>query len=203
MERKEILYDHYKETCKLCRNNEKERNKLFIILCILITVLFLFIVEEANVVGMLYVWIKEKYDYDLVLSVETIQSLIWILLLYFTIRYYQQCIGIERLYLYIHDIEERLSKELNIEIIRESKNYLQKYPWVLEFIWIIYTILFPSLYLFLILFKIGVEIHRSLWSWNLYMHIILGVCDIILTVLYLLFLHKESIKKLLCRRNCI
>ncbi len=201
MGKEDIIYDHYKETCKLCRNNEKDRNKLFIIVCILLTLLFLFIVAETSIAGMLYAWIKDKYDYDLTLSVETIQSLVWILLLYFTIRYYQQCIGIERLYQYIHSMEEKLSKELNFDITREGKSYLQEYPWVLNFIWFIYTIFFPSLYLFLILIKIGIEIYRSVWSWNFYLHIVLAVCDIILTVLFSLFLHKGNIEKLFRRKN--
>lgn len=201
MEKQEVIYDHYKETCEICRNCEKERNKLFTIVCVLLTILFLLIIAESNAMWMLHAWIKEKYDYDLTLSVDTIQSLIWMLLLYFTIRYYQQCISIERLYHYVHDIENRISIELNFDITREGKNYLQKYPWVSNFIWIIYTVIFPALYLVLIVTKIGVELYTRIWEWNLCINIILGICDFALTLLYVIFLHKDRIKKLFHSRS--
>lgn len=195
MEKEEIIYDHYKETCEICRNHEKDRNKLFTIVCILLTILFLFTIAEESTLGLLQAWTKEKYNYDFTLSVDTIQSLIWILLLYFTIRYYQQCIRIERLYNYIHDFEKEISIELGFVITREGKNYLQKYPWVLNFIWIIYTVIFPVLYLVLIVTKIGIELHTRILEWNLCIHILLGICDFTLTLLYVIFLHMDRIKR--------
>lgn len=196
MEKEEIVYDHYKETCDICRNHEKDRNRLFTIVCILLTVLFLLMFAEENVVEILHTWTKEKYNFDFNLSVGTIQSLIWILLLYFSIRYYQQCIRIEKLYQYVHELEKRISNELNFDIMREGMNYLQKYPWVLNFIWIIYTVIFPVLYFILIVTIICIELCTRAWEWNLCIHILLGICDCTLTLLYVIFLHEDIIKKL-------
>lgn len=196
MENKDIIYDHYKETCEICRNKEKDRNKLFIMVGILLTLLFLFMIAEDNTIKIFYEVLQEKYDLDVTLSVETIQSLIWGLLLYFTIRYYQQCISIERMYQYIHQIEERMSNELEFEIIREGKNYLQEYPWILNYIWIIYTVVFPIVYLVLIVINLIVDVHTKIFDWNLTIHFVFGICDIILVISYLFFLHRISIKKI-------
>lgn len=196
MEKCKIIYDHYKESCEICRNNEKDRNKLFTFVCFLLTLLYLFMIAEASMLEIIYVWLKEKYDFDLVLSVGTIQSSIWVLLLYFTIRYFQQCINIERLYQYIHSLEEQISDDLNFNFTREGQNYLQEYPAILNFIWVIYTIVFPALNFVVVVVKIIVEIHESVSSWNLFIHVVLGACDAILTLLYFYFLHKDMFKKL-------
>lgn len=201
MEKHEIIYDHYKESCEICRNNEKDRNKLFVFVCALLTLLYLFMISESSILEMLHAWIKEKYDFDLVLSVGTIQSLIWVLLLYFTIRYFQQCINIERLYQYVHNMEEQISNELKFNFAREGKNYLQDYPAVLNFIWVIYTIVFPVLNFVLVVVKSIVELYKNVFSWNLFIHVVLGVCDAILTLLYFYFLHKDTLKKLFRNRR--
>ena len=52
MERIEILYDHYKESCELARKNEVTRNKLFIVLCILLGLLLLFSYDSNSILGL-------------------------------------------------------------------------------------------------------------------------------------------------------
>lgn len=194
MEKEEIIFEHYKETCEICRNNEKDRNQLFVSVCILLTTLFLLMISETSVTGMFLVWIKEKFHYDLEISVDIIQSLVWTLLLYFTIRYYQLCIGIERLYHYIHDVEEKLSAMLGMDISREGRRYLQEYPMVLRFIWCFYTIFFPVVYFVLIVAKMVIELCMSAWNLNLFIHILIGLCAMTLTIFYMIFLHKNNRK---------
>lgn len=195
MKKEDIIYDHYKDTCEICRNMEKDRNKLFIYVCSLLTLLFLFIISETNVTGVFYSWVKQNYAYDLALSVDTIQSFVWIILLYFTIRYYQECICIERIYTYIHNLETRISIELEFEINREGENYLHFYPKISNFIWSLYTIIFPTLYIALITIKIIVEILNGVFSINMCLHILIYIFNAILTFLYSYFLHKDKIKK--------
>ena len=49
MDNKEIMYDHYKDTYKIQNNNEKTRNKLFLVLCFAILVLMMMIIYPDNV----------------------------------------------------------------------------------------------------------------------------------------------------------
>ncbi len=199
MNKEEIIYDHYKDTCALCRNMEKDRNRLFIYVCLLLTVLFLFVVSETNITGMLYAWMKERYACDLSLSADTIQSFIWLLLLYFTVRYYQQCIGIERLYVYIHALEKSISTALEVEIGREGESYDQGFPKVLNFIWALYTIIFPVIFMILIIIKVALEIWSSRFGINMCIHILLCVFNIILVLCYSCFLHAGRMKRCLRR----
>ena len=197
MKNQEIIYEHYEKTCEICRNNEKNRNALFIKVCILMTLLFLFMKEERSVLEMIQKYIYAKFNFNLTLSIEIIQSMIWLLLLFFTVRYYQLCIGIERLYKYIHGLEEKMCTGMNLGIEREGKRYLQNYPWILNFIWGIYTIVFPILFLLLVVVKLVVEYRTNSWNWNLCLNSVLGGCNITLTLTYLIFLQKEGIRKLL------
>jgi len=127
-----------------------------------------------------------------------IGSVIWFLLLVFAVRYFQISTFVERQYIYLHCIEEKINKEFGEElIIRESKAYLDKYPLFSAWMWVLYTIIFPIL-LFLVS---GVKIFKEIgtacttrFSLSLFLDIIIFVLLAISIVLYLIMLHKKSKK---------
>lgn len=83
MERIEVLYDHYKETCSIVRTWEDERNKLFLKVWLLTGALFLFSVDKDSIMGMLQSWFKDSFKTDLMFSSAVIQFVIWVLLFIF------------------------------------------------------------------------------------------------------------------------
>ena len=66
-------------------------------------------------------------------------------LTYITLAYYRVCLGIERLYVYLHNVEYTLSAYIGLNIDRESRNYLSSYPCLLSLIDWIYVFLLPVL----------------------------------------------------------
>jgi H+/gluconate symporter-like permease len=109
------------------------------------------------------------------------------------IRYFQTNIYIERQYFYIEQLEREISNELQSNIFaRESKNYLQSYPLVLDIIDFIYKLAFPVLAILLIALKI-------IFEWIQQNNIISCLIDsfiafaiILLSIFYLIFLHKKK-----------
>ena len=158
MEKIDIQYDHYKETFKIIRDNEKERNKLFIIVIIHVLVIFLFMVKPNEIYQTINEFSKNYIQNGLYFGINAIEIFIWISTLYFSTRYFQININIDRKYIYLHNLEEQLSKSLKLEFNRESKAYEEEYPILLNIIYWTYRYIFPILYILfliigLILFK--------------------------------------------------
>ena len=157
MDKLDLLYDHYKDTCEIQRNNLELRNKLFVYVVILLGLLILLAFKPDTVGGMLVAIIKGEFGIDISPSFAIIQSLLWVLLLYASIRYYQSTIYIERTYEYIHRIEDRIEKEANLRFDREGGHYLKDYPFCSQLIDILYKWVFPVLYIIIVIIKIFSE----------------------------------------------
>ena len=98
MDKLDLLYDHYKNSYELSKQYQSDRNKLFIILTLIIALHFLFIIEPDSLLHSLYGWLNESFKINIAIEFSIIQSLLWFVLLYFTIRYYQVNTYIERQY---------------------------------------------------------------------------------------------------------
>ena len=85
----ELYYDHYKETSQLNRNAQRRRDKEFIIVCILEAISF-FMIGDKELVQEIFRAIAEK---ELAMTINfranILQSLIWMLITYFWVRYIQ------------------------------------------------------------------------------------------------------------------
>lgn len=192
MKDKELLYDHYKDTCEINRSMIKNRNKFFVYLILIITFHFLLMVEPNSILQVLSSVLANKYNLNIQFSVSIIQSLIWIVLLYVTIRYYQETINIEQQYKYIHMMEKELNKKSKLKIDREGKNYLSDYPVVKDMIHFIYQYIFPIIYLCLIIIKIVNELYNSGLTFCTFLDGV--ICDICvcLTIAYIVYLWKKD-----------
>lgn len=195
MDNKELIYDNYKESFALSKKAQSDRDRFFIILVVLIAILFMLFIDPNTTGTILNGFIKEKLKVDIAYSVYIIQSLVWFLLLYFTMRYYQKVIYIERQYYYLHNIESIMSKEISSTFNREGGNYLEQYPLFSDFIDLIYKWIFPILYIAIITIKILSEwkVYNNLM--NILLNSLLALLIISMTTLYFIFLHPCLIKR--------
>lgn len=191
MDSKELLYDHYKETFSLIQSSVKQRNRLFVGLFFVIAVHFLLAVSPESIPAIIISIVQNQYKVDISNHMSIIQSFLWALLLYLSMRYYQSTVYIERQYHYIYSLETDIAGLANIKFDREGTNYLSNYPKMNDFIDFLYKWLFPLAYAILICYKIVTEYNTSfsLLS-SLFNGAVFCAC-LILDILYLSFLHRR------------
>ena len=154
----EIYYDHYKDTFTYLRTYISSRDTTFYItLGLLILVFF-----QSNNPS-----VTEKISVDLVnknlgnnvsIDINFINSLLLFVFLSLIIKYFQLNLLIERQYIYLHSIEDELTKRLILKISREGKNYVDEYPFVSWVIHRVYTILFPIILIIILIRKFNAEV---------------------------------------------
>lgn len=205
MQEIDVFYDHYKETFKLSKDAQAQRNRCFVILCFLEAVSFLMIIHSDAATSILLGIINKSSEIQIVLGTTVIQTLLWILVAYTLIRYVQHNTYIERQYEYIAELEEHITKLLGgAKFDRESKNYLKDYPVALNIIDIFYKWFVPLLFVIINVVRIVIE-----WKeLNLGLVIICdtAICFVILFVsfFYLLAIHPkvyQMIKKFFRRKK--
>lgn len=180
MDSLDLIYDHYKETFSFIQEAQNKRNKYFVILCILETILFLFIVQPNAANEALVIMLKTSNEF-VTWYPEVFQSLLWILILYTFIRYCQSHVYVDRQYHYLYKIEEFVSYKINnFTFCREGSNYKYKYPLFLKSVYIFYTWIAPLLFAIINLMKI---IHE----WFLW-HSLIVVFDTFIFIILVLFI---------------
>lgn len=192
MDNKEIMYDHYKDTYKIQNNNERKRNKLFLFLCFAILVLMMMIIYPDNVYENIQEIFLEKLGINIKFELSLLDVFNWFTILYLTIRYYQINANIEKNYTYIHKLEDNLEKKYKLLIYREGKNYLEQYPLFLQFSYIFYKYIFPSLFIICILIKIIFNFINKLNTIYVGFSVIVGICLVGLNISYISFNYKLS-----------
>lgn len=188
MTRIELLYDHYKESCELARNNEIKRNRFFILVCVLLGLLFFFSYDQNSILGLIQSWISGNYNCNLMFSSNVIQAILWILLFLLTLRYLGLNINLDRNYNYIHKLEDEINKEEKKETItREGKDYLNNYPALNNITYYSYRIILPIIYFFIIIIKLKLEcVAQGGFNISIFFQILLGILCIILITAYLI-----------------
>jgi hypothetical protein len=192
MDKNELLYDHYKETYSLHLEERKRRNTSFVMLCIGITLLFCFLLDPTEVFESIYEMIKEYFSLELPFKSSTIQSFVWVMVLYFFISYFQTSIYIERQYKYFEELENAISTNYEIKFDRESKNYEDNYPIILSIIWRIYVWIFPILSIFIISLKIYFEFKYIVNIIPFVFDAIIALLIIIINIFYLVFIFLKK-----------
>lgn len=192
MDKSELLYDHYKETYTNIKENLNQRNRFFIMLFVIMTLQFLFAISPQSIASLITTIIQNSYSVDISGQIEIIQCLLWLILLYFTMRYYQSTVYIERQYNFIHSLEADIATLMDIKFDRESGDYLKNYPKMNDMIDILYKWIFPIIYCMVISSKIVSEIQNSPFGFPIIFDMVIFVCCFILTILYLVFLHNKK-----------
>jgi hypothetical protein len=156
-------------------------------LCISITLLFCFYLDPIGVFEAIYEMLKGNFSLELPFKSTIIQSFVWVMVLYFFIRYFQANIYIERQYKYLKELEDTISQNYKIKFDRESKNYEDNYPKILSLIHIIYVWFFPILSIFIIALKILFEVKNISDIMSFLFDTFIASLVIVLNICFLLF----------------
>jgi len=191
-----ILYDHYKDTCTIIGGAIKRRDRLmlFVVLTLGFFAFQAIFPTDSNAVVNQFLTFKFGLTQEFDLSI--VGNVVWFLLLIFTLRYLQLAVFVERQHAYIHTIEEKLNDGLGKEFItREGKSYLNKYPRYSDWMWMLYTIIFPVLLLIVSAVKIYAETRyacENAWSLGYLLDSTAFALLLVSVVLYLVMVHKKA-----------
>ncbi len=193
------LCSHYKDTFDIHRASIKQRDTLFYGLLIILAVFTLQLSSTEMVVGVVNDYINKVTGIKLGKSADFISTLLWLLLLGLTTRYYQVVLEIERQYEYLHALEEKLNSYYSETkmFTREGKSYLSKYPLFSNWVWLLYTVIIPSLIIFSVIIKIYSDIN-GMQSIGVN-QIINFICYLVIatsSMLYIYRLHESSIQNI-------
>lgn len=158
-----ILHDHYKESFSHICSLEKNRDRFYIIVILIVGALFLQVQFPLNIKGALKNVTVQDISLDLsLIPLASLLNITWTLFLVFSLRYCQAAINIERAYEYLHLLESKISSILNDKevYVREGYAYLNNYPVFSKWVWLFYTILFPII----ILLAIFILLKTELWG---------------------------------------
>lgn len=132
MEGREILYDHYKDTFEQQKGYLAKRDRLTVILMILVILLIGLICDPEYISSKLNTLISAQIE-DLVFDFQFINTGLIIAFFWFSLQYYMIVLQIEKMYTYINECEEKLCAGYpDFKINREGVYYLKSYPWLRE-----------------------------------------------------------------------
>lgn len=160
MDKIELYYDHYKETYKLSKKAQDRRNKFFVVLCIMEALSFMLLIKPEEMQKVFVAGINTHFETEIFLGNGVIQTLLWILVAYVTVRYCQDVLYVERQYLYLEQLEMKIAQECNASFFgREGEQYLRDYPIVLNLVDLFYKFFCPVLFT-------GVNIVHIIQEWK-------------------------------------
>ncbi len=155
----ETLYDHYKESVELIREQIKARDRAFFFLLAAIGLSLLQLGAPAETTEAIRSFLTAKTGASLALNLSVIKSAILVIVLAVDVRYLQATIYVERQYSYVHSIEKELCST-GIKITREGDAYLSDYPFLLNVIHVVYTIVFPAIIIFTMVLR-GIDAYAD------------------------------------------
>jgi hypothetical protein len=172
--RAELLMQHYSATYEHIQYYWKIRNRLFLFILGLLTVLALDWAQPNSLAIVANSWITatltnasttaEQKKALPQIAFSVVGTLSWFVLLCLVIQYYQRSIHIDRLYRYISDIEEKLCTLMGDDFItREGKAYFSaqgiykrdikgKRPFFLRAVGPLYVYVFPVVMILFVLY---------------------------------------------------
>lgn len=195
------LCSHYKDTFDIHRASIKQRDMLFYGLLVILAVFTLQLSSTEIVVGAVNDYLNKATGIKIDNSADFISTLLCLLLLGFTTKYYQVALKIERQYEYLHMLEKNLNSyypETKV-FTREGGSYLSKYPRFLSWVWFLYTIFFPILIIFSVIIRV-ISVIGEMQSIEMVNQIIDSFCYLVITIssiLYTFQLHKKSIQNII------
>jgi hypothetical protein len=164
-----LLHDHYKESFALIRENERQRDRLFLWLIALLIVLSLEVLYPANVHAVTGIATVVGVNINVAaIPLALLLDVSWIFYAAFVLKYCRLSRTVERQYAYLHMLEDRMSGFLSDETIyrREGRAYLSDYPILLTWAWIIYAFIFPIALSLVVLYLFGVEVKSLPYAWG-------------------------------------
>src|SRR4051812_3099514 len=105
-----ILHDHYRDTCSVIRGHRAARDRYFYFVLAALAVALFDIATPQGFASTIADVLKSKAQLSSTPDLGYIRSLLWFLLLGFTVRYCQSALAVERQYAYVHKVETLLSR---------------------------------------------------------------------------------------------
>ena len=194
MTSQDILYDHYKNTVNEIKQQEIKRNKLFILIILHIFILLLISLKPDGICNAISDFLIGQWQMGFYFSINIIQIAIMISLLYCVVRYFQINVQIEKTYPYIHKLEKELSKQVNVIIEKEGKNYLSNYPKTQDIVYFSYKYLFPILFIIALIYRF---IINDTWKTPIVkiLELVISGVLIVLNIVYTIDTYKQSKEK--------
>lgn len=139
----DLLYDHYKDSFSLQREYLKQRDRLFLYSLAIVTGILIILIVPKDSYEVINEVAAKRIGSKIYFTPEFLDSILWFLLLIYVLKYFQATITVERQYMYIHELEARISDLLEDKFDREGNNYLTKFNSFSDVAWFFYTVLFP------------------------------------------------------------
>ena len=154
------LCAHYKDSFDIHTLTIRRRDALFYALLVTLAIFTLQLSSAETVVSIVNEYTIKMSGVKIGNNISFISTLMWLLLLGFSIRYFQIVLEIERQYDYLHSLEEELNRYYSESsaFTREGKSYLNKYPLFSNWAGLLYTLFFPIIVITIIIVKIDNEI---------------------------------------------
>ena len=189
--RLEALHGHYLDTFAHIQTTLRQRDRLFLFILVLISVMLLQMVAPDESERALSEVAGTKLGLSKPLNVTVLGSIIWFALLGLVVRYFQAVVHLERQYDYIHNLEDQLSLHYDGKAFtREGQAYLVNYPLFSCWTSALYTMLFPALLIAVLAVKLGTEVCRSeTFGLRVAFDAVAFSAVLISTVLYLVLVH--------------
>lgn len=158
-----ILYDHYKDTCSIIGEAVKRRDRAMLLVVIAVGFFALQTIFPSAANHAVTDYLSFQFGLTLQINLSVIGNIVWLLVLLFTLRYFQTAVFVERQYSYLHRLEDKFNTTVGQSLItREGKSYLAEYPWFSDWMWILYAIVFPAMLFLVASLKIvGEWIHSA------------------------------------------
>ncbi|MCR9225521.1 MAG: hypothetical protein NXH70_15745 [Hyphomonas sp.] len=154
----EALTSHYENTFQQTMKVLSRRDRSFLLIIFILGLFWLQVWTPSELNKAAAAFWKSQIGNVANINVQLLDSLLWCALLGVTIRYFQICVHVERLYEYIHALEDEISPNYSgAAFTREGRSYLNDYPVYRKWASFIYTVFFPSLIVMTISFKIWNE----------------------------------------------
>lgn len=188
----EVLNQHYTETVSSFDRLARSRDRSFILLLVLLAIMSFQLFSPDQSESVLTQFAQKKLDIDASLSITYISSILWFSIFAVAIRYFQTVINLEKLYNYVHRVEDELAKHFSgSAFTREGKTYLKNYPKFSDWANFMYRGVFPLLFIIAITVKMISEWSAS-GSSRLPILLDTGIYILITvsTILYVYSLHK-------------
>ena len=157
----DVLHDHYKDSFTQIKEHLKLRDRLFILILLLVTVMLFQVFSPNSAQTTISKVVNARLglkDTAPLIDFTFVSSVIWFALLAAVVRYYQVIIFIDRQYIYMDKLEDQLSASYcDPAFTREGRFYLNEYPFFSECAHVFYRVLFPLILLAVTAAKIWME----------------------------------------------
>lgn len=140
-----LLHEHYRDTCGVMQDQRRARDRYFYLVLALLGIALFDVAAPEGFATTIADVLKTQLGLSVAPDLAYVRSLLWFLLLGLTVRYGQAALAVERQYIYIHELEAKLSAHVEAGFKREGEAYLTGYPLFLSWAHYLYTIIFPLL----------------------------------------------------------